>query len=113
MELKQAFGLALKRLRTRRGLTQEDFSFVSSRTYLSTMERGLKCPTLEKLEELASVLGMHPLSVLALAYEVKDGGGGVGVLLDRVRDEVAGSSELRTVTDPSVISLESKRDDPI
>ncbi len=41
MELKQAFSLALKRLRTRRGLTQEDFSFVSSRTYLSTMERGL------------------------------------------------------------------------
>ncbi len=49
MELKQAFGQALKQLRMSQGLTQEDFSDVSSRTYLSTLERGLKSPTIDKL----------------------------------------------------------------
>jgi hypothetical protein len=28
----------------------------------------MKSPTISKLEELASVLGIHPLSLLALAY---------------------------------------------
>ena len=41
MELKQSFGQALRILRTSRHLTQEDFSQVSSRTYLSSLERGL------------------------------------------------------------------------
>lgn len=68
MELKQAFGQALKKLRTSRKLTQEDFSQVSSRTYMSTLERGLKSPTLEKIEELASVLGVHPMTLLASSY---------------------------------------------
>ena len=53
MELKQAFGAALKKLRSERKLSQEDFSDVSSRTYLSTLERGLKSPTIEKVDELA------------------------------------------------------------
>jgi transcriptional regulator with XRE-family HTH domain len=39
-----------------------------SRTYLSSLERGLKSPTIDKLEQLASVLGVHPLSLLAMAY---------------------------------------------
>lgn len=41
---------------------------VSSRTYLSSLERGLKSPTIEKVEQLASVLKIHPLSLLLLAY---------------------------------------------
>lgn len=88
MDLKHAFGQALKQLRVMRGLTQEDFSYISSRTYLSTLERGLKCPTLEKLEGLASVIGVHPLSVLAAAYEIKGDAGGIDALLARVRAEV-------------------------
>ncbi|VVP87711.1 helix-turn-helix domain-containing protein [Pseudomonas fluorescens] len=68
MELKQAFGAELKQARKCKGLTQEDFSQISSRTYLSTLERGLKSPTLEKVEQLASVIGIHPLSLLARCY---------------------------------------------
>jgi len=68
MELKQAFGLALKARRLERKLTQEDFSDVSSRTYLSTLERGQKCPTLEKVVELASVLQIHPLTLIAESF---------------------------------------------
>lgn len=92
MELKQAFGQALKQLRTAKGLTQEDFSNISSRTYLSTLERGLKCPTLEKLEGLASVMKVHPLSLLAAAYQIKSDEDGLDSLLARVRAEV-GSPE--------------------
>ncbi|MEX3854584.1 MULTISPECIES: helix-turn-helix domain-containing protein [Paraburkholderia] len=49
-------------------MTQEDFGLVSSRTYISTVERGLKSPTLGKIEQLADVLGVHPLTLLAVAY---------------------------------------------
>ena len=43
---------ALRRIRKARGLSQEAFSDVSSRTYLSSLERDLKSPTLNKLAEL-------------------------------------------------------------
>lgn len=62
MAIKEAFGAALKARRLEQGLTQEDFSDVSSRTYLSTLERGRKCPTLEKVSDLACVLQVHPLT---------------------------------------------------
>lgn len=68
MASKEAFGEALRELRLKKGLTQEDFSELSSRTYLSTLERGLKSPTLEKVEQLASVLDIHPLALLTLYY---------------------------------------------
>lgn len=68
MDVRKRFGLGLQQARKRLGLTQEDFSTVSSRTYLSSLERGLKSPTIDKLEQLASVMGVHPLSLLAMAY---------------------------------------------
>ncbi len=68
MDLKQAFGMALKEMRMEKGLTQEDFSIVSSRTYMSMLERGLKSPTLEKIEEICSVLEEHPITLLQKCY---------------------------------------------
>lgn len=68
MDLKKAFGEALRKIRACRGLTQEDFSSISSRTYLSALERGVYSPTIEKLDALASVLGTHPVTVLAACY---------------------------------------------
>jgi transcriptional regulator with XRE-family HTH domain len=59
---------ALKTVRKARGLSQEAFSDVSSRTYLSTLERDLKSPTLNKLAELCEVMKIHPLTLLTLAY---------------------------------------------
>jgi transcriptional regulator with XRE-family HTH domain len=50
-----------------RGLSQEAFSDVSSRTYMSTLERDLKSPTLHKLTELCEVMEVHPLTLLTLA----------------------------------------------
>ena len=59
---------ALRRIRKARGLSQEAFSDVSSRTYLSTLERDLKSPTLSKLAELCEGMEVHPLTLLTLAY---------------------------------------------
>lgn len=49
-------------------MTQEDFSITSSRTYVSMLERGVRSPTLSKIGELAETLGIHPLTLVALAY---------------------------------------------
>lgn len=59
---------ALKTVRKARGLSQEAFSDVSSRTYMSSLERDLKNPTLNKLAELCEVMDVHPLTLLTLAY---------------------------------------------
>lgn len=87
MELKQAFGAALKARRLERKLTQEDFSDVSSRTYLSTLERGQKCPTLEKVVELASVLQVHPLTLIAESFLALEPGQTLEALLEMVQRE--------------------------
>ncbi|KXS54187.1 MAG: helix-turn-helix domain-containing protein [Marinobacter sp. T13-3] len=72
MELQQAFGHALRRQRKARSLSQEDFTRVSSRTYLSELERGLKNPSLGKVGELAETMGVHPLTLLVECFALKD-----------------------------------------
>jgi transcriptional regulator with XRE-family HTH domain len=71
MRRNATLGKALKQLRELANLTQEDFGLVSSRTYISTVERGLKSPTLGKIEQIADVLGVHPLTLLTAAYMEK------------------------------------------
>lgn len=88
MELKRSFGQALRAFRISRHLTQEDFSQVSSRTYLSSLERGLKSPTLEKVEGLASAIGVHPVTLLASSY-LLDKKVSMEDLLARVRSELS------------------------
>jgi transcriptional regulator with XRE-family HTH domain len=65
---KHTLSEALKTIRKARGLSQEAFSDVSSRTYMSSLERDLKSPTLNKLAELCEVMEIHPLTLLTLAY---------------------------------------------
>jgi transcriptional regulator with XRE-family HTH domain len=79
---------ALKSIRKARGLSQEAFSDVSSRTYLSTLERDLKSPTLKKLAELCEVMEIHPLTLLTLAY-AGDNARKTGQLLEHVQQELA------------------------
>lgn len=66
--IKNNFGGALQAARNLTCVTQEKFDEVSSRTYVSSLERGLKSPTIQKVDSLASVLGIHPLTLLTLAY---------------------------------------------
>jgi transcriptional regulator with XRE-family HTH domain len=72
MELQEAFGQALRHQRKAKGLSQEAFSNVSSRTYLSELERGLKNPTLNKIERLAMTMGIHPLTLLTECFSLRD-----------------------------------------
>ena len=93
MALKNSFPAALKAVRKARGLSQEAFSDVSSRTYMSSLERGLKSPTLSKVTELCEVMDVHPLTLLTLAY----GGDSKGVdkLIERVQHELAAIQALQ------------------
>lgn len=68
MDVQTAFAIALRRIRKAKKMTQEDFDQVSSRTYLSMLERGLKSPTLNKIEELAQAMQVHPLTLLLTTY---------------------------------------------
>jgi transcriptional regulator with XRE-family HTH domain len=88
VELKQAFGAALKHARAVQKKTQEDFAVVSSRTYLSSLERGIYSPTVDKLDVLASVLELHPVTLLAACYLKIDPEFGIDALLVRLRAEL-------------------------
>ena len=87
MAAKHTLSEALKTIRKARGLSQEAFSDVSSRTYMSSLERDLKSPTLNKLAELCDVMEIHPLTLLTLAY-AGDDAQQVEQLLTRVRQEL-------------------------
>ena len=68
MAAKNSLAAAIRTVRKARGLSQEAFSDVSSRTYMSSLERDLKSPTMHKLTELCEVMEVHPLTLLTLAY---------------------------------------------
>jgi len=98
LELSVAFGLALKKVRNSRNLTQEDFSTVSSRTYLSSLERGLKSPTLEKINQLAGTLDVHPLTILVATYVARDANLDIEGLFQTIKDELAGMSSFQDLS---------------
>ena len=54
---------------------------------MSSLERGLKSPTLSKVAELCEVMDVHPLTLLTLAYAGDSKG--VGEVIERVQRELA------------------------
>lgn len=94
MDIQQAFAKSLRATRKARGLTQEDFSIISSRTYLSALERGLKNPTLEKIQQISEVLKVHPLTLLVQAYIQSEENLTVEGLLERVQRELKALSSV-------------------
>ena len=58
MKMNEAFAKILKRLRTKKNLSQEAFGFECEihRTYVSQLERGLKSPSLKTLYKISTVL---------------------------------------------------------
>lgn len=89
MEIKEAIGLALKQVRRAKGLTQEDFSEVSSRTYVSTLERAIFSPTIEKIDDISNFMNIHPLTLITLAYLNKDKKMNIDKLEKLIRDEIS------------------------
>src|SRR5690606_38872417 len=84
---KHSLATAIRTVRKARGLSQEAFSDVSSRTYMSSLERDLKSPTRHKLTELCEVMDVHPLTLLTLAY-AGDSTRKADQLLAQVRQEL-------------------------
>jgi transcriptional regulator with XRE-family HTH domain len=86
--MRQAFAKALKTARKAHGLTQEDFSSVSSRTYVSTLERGQKSPTLDKIGTISQTIGINHLSLLTLAHLYFDKDSNLEAVLEQIRFEI-------------------------
>jgi transcriptional regulator with XRE-family HTH domain len=87
MKSRNTFGKAFKKVRYVRELTQEDFSSESGRTYISELEREVKHPTLNKIDDLAQALSVHPLTVVALSYLRADNITSLTKLLAKVKEE--------------------------
>lgn len=75
MENNLAFGIAFKRLRHLKGMTQEDFSSVVSERYIRMLEKGQYSPSLSTIMELAKVLGIGAVSLVALVEAESEGTG--------------------------------------
>jgi transcriptional regulator with XRE-family HTH domain len=69
-----ALGTAVRDLRAERGLSQEALADAAQVhvTYLSGIERGLRNPSLDKLNALAAGLEIATLDLLARADELVD-----------------------------------------
>lgn len=63
----QAFGLTLRRIRSKQGLSQQVLADKSGyhRTYIGLLERGQKSPSLRTLFNIAATLQVPPSDMLA------------------------------------------------
>lgn len=59
---------------------------------MSALERGLKNPTLEKVEEIANTLEIHPLTLLTRCYALKDNESAES-LLSKIESELKQTTE--------------------
>lgn len=89
MNIKKSLGLAIQTSRKVKKITQEDFSEISSRTYISTLERGLYSPTVEKVDAIAKVIGIHPLTLLTLSYLINSNETDPTKVLNQVKVELS------------------------
>jgi transcriptional regulator with XRE-family HTH domain len=79
MEPAVAFGRVLRRLRQKKGLTQEVLGLEADlrRTFVSILELGQQQPTLTTILKLAKVLEVKPSRILDLVErEIQDFSGG-------------------------------------
>lgn len=88
MSLKNAFAAVLKAMRAGKGLTQRDLAEVSSRTYVSKLERAQSSPTLEMITALSGPLSVNPLTLVAITL-CAESGQSVNALLRRTQEELA------------------------
>ena len=88
MELKKAFGISFRKARKAAGISQEHFGLISSRTYVSRLERGLSSVTLEKLDELAKVIDLHPASIIIHTYLTQISATSSKNLIEKIIDDL-------------------------
>lgn len=66
MDMRKLVGENVKRLRVKKGLTQEKFAELSgfSQQYISGLETGMRNPTVVTVFELATALGVDHLALM-------------------------------------------------
>ncbi|HBM87516.1 MAG: helix-turn-helix transcriptional regulator [Parvibaculaceae bacterium] len=66
MDMRQTVGKNVRKLRDKRGLSQEELAFETDlhRTYISGVERGVRNPTVLVIERLATALKVKPHELL-------------------------------------------------
>lgn len=66
MDMRKLVGQNVRRIRDKKGLTQEQFADLSgySQQYISDLERGKRNPTIITVYELATALGVGHLDLL-------------------------------------------------
>ena len=66
MDVRRRVGLNLKTIRKERGLSQDELAYQCGlhRTYISGIERGIRNPTVLKLEEIAKALDIPASKLL-------------------------------------------------
>ena len=69
VDIRKTLGANLKRLRTAKGWSQEDYAFEAGihRTYISDIERGARNPTIEVLVKLAAPFGVEAAELIRSA----------------------------------------------
>lgn len=72
MSVRIAFAAALKLLRTTRGLTQHELSENLTQSHVSQIENEKTSPSLEAIIELARVLEISPVALMALVCGAQD-----------------------------------------
>ncbi|RJF32057.1 XRE family transcriptional regulator [Pseudoalteromonas gelatinilytica] len=71
MEEKEAFGIVLRRLREKKGITQEQLAFRCNlhRTYIGLLERGLRQPTISTIFSIGKELKIKPSTIIKLTEQ--------------------------------------------
>ncbi|WP_160106552.1 helix-turn-helix domain-containing protein [Pseudomonas izuensis] len=87
-ELNEAFGQALRDLRLKANLAQVDFPPKVSREHVSLLERGLRSPSLETIDNLAEVMGISPLALVLQCYLYRDQSQSIETLIGKALSEV-------------------------
>lgn len=66
MDIRERLARNLRRLRQKKGWSQEEFAFEAElhRTYISDLERVARNPTITVVEKLAKALGVKPGALL-------------------------------------------------
>lgn len=85
-ELKRALGASMKLYRLKKNIPQE--SLGPSQPYISTLEAGRGSASIDKIEQMAGVLGVHPVSIILAGYLSSGDDVTTDQLLERIRSEL-------------------------
>ncbi|WP_460151867.1 helix-turn-helix domain-containing protein [Pseudomonas sp. S2_B07] len=87
LEFKRAIGTSIKSYRLKRDIPQE--SLGPSQPYISNLEAGRGSASIDKIEQMADVLGVHPMSIIFAGYLTSHEDANKEQLFERIRIELA------------------------